>query len=58
MWFTPNAAEYELLKHRNVLVAHCPQSNTNAAAAWPPFWTWCGMAFRWASVLIWPAATP
>ena len=27
----PNEAEYELIKHRNVLVAHCPQSNTNAA---------------------------
>ena len=32
----PNAAEYELLKHRNVLVAHCPQSNTNAAGGVAP----------------------
>ena len=32
----PHAAEYELLKHRNVLVAHCPQSNTNAAGGVAP----------------------
>lgn len=32
----PNEAEYELLKTRNVLVVHCPQSNTNAAGGVAP----------------------
>ena len=32
----PNEAEYELIKHRNVLVAHCPQSNTNLSSGVMP----------------------
>lgn len=32
----PTEVEYELLKRRNVLIAHCPQSNMNAAGGAAP----------------------